>query len=419
MITTALLLLTAYLLLQFFSHGVTLLNLSHMRRSGVLIPAELSGFVDVETLHRAQTYETDKARFGIGASLFDTTVTVVFLFGGLMAWYDGWVRSFGLPFISEGLVFALLLSIAGECIDIPFSLYGTFRIEARHGFNTMTLRTWLLDFVKSLLISLVIMAFITAVALWLVQASPEHWWLWVWLFLLGFSLFVMYIAPYVIEPLFNKFEPVKDEVLAGEIIELCARAGIRASKVQQMDASKRSRHSNAYFTGIGRVKRIVLYDTLIAQMTHAEIVSVLAHEIGHWKKRHILKSLVLMQLFSFAGLYVAYQLVQGNALGQLFGMDVQTLMGKFVLLSFAVGIVMFPLKPLMLVWSRHNEREADRFSFELTGNSESMATSLIKLSKENLSNLYPHPLYVAMHYSHPPIVERVRTIRSFRQAQGS
>lgn len=412
--TTALFLLVAYLFVQFFSQAVMLLNLRHMRSKGLLIPSELAGCVDPDTVRRTQAYEADKTRFGIGSSLFDVLVTVVFIFGGLLAWYDGWIRSFGLPFISEGIVFALLLSVAGECIDIPFSLYGAFRIEARHGFNTMTFRTWVLDFAKSLLLSLIIFACIIMVAFWLVQTSPEQWWLYVWLFLLGFSLFVMYVAPYVIEPLFNKFEPVRDEKLADEIRELCARAGIMAGKVQQMDASKRSRHSNAYFTGIGRVKRIVLYDTLLAQMTHAEIVAVLAHEIGHWKKRHVFKSILLVQIFSFAGLYVTYQLVQGNALGHWFGLEVHTLMGKLVLIGFVVGIVMFPLRPLMLVWSRHNEREADRYSFELTGDRESMATSLIKLSKENLSNLYPHPLYVAMHYSHPPVVERVNTIRAFR-----
>lgn len=416
---SALLLLAAYLIVQFFSHAVTLLNLSHMRKSGLLVPAEFAEFLDSETLRRTQRYETDKTRFGIGTSLFDAAVTIVFLFGGLLAWYDGCIRAYGLPFITEGVVFVLLLSIAGEVIDIPFSLYGAFRIEARHGFNTMTFRIWVLDFAKSLLISLIITAFITTVALWLIQASPAHWWLWVWFFLLGFSLFVMYIAPYVIEPLFNKFEPVKDEKLAESIVALCAKAGIRAGKVQQMDASKRSRHSNAYFTGIGKVKRIVLYDTLLAQMSHAEILAVLAHEIGHWKKRHVLKSIVLMQMFSFAGLFLAFQYVQGTTLGDLFGQDVQTITGRFVMLGFVAGIVMLPLRPVMLAWSRHNEREADRFSFDLTGDSESMATSLIKLSKENLSNLHPHPLYVALHYSHPPIVERVRSIRAFVKGQAS
>lgn len=413
----AFVLLGVYVFIQLATHAVTLLNLRHMRLNGSMIPAELAAMIDPETVRRTQAYEADKARFGIGAALFDSAVTIIFLFG-VLAWYDGWVCGLGLPFIAEGLLFVILLYGAGEIIEIPFSLYGAFRIEARHGFNTMSFRTWLLDFVKSLLISLVILSLMTTVALWLVQVSPALWWFWIWLFLLGFSLFVMYIAPYVIEPLFNKFEPVSDELLAARIVELCARAGIRAEKVQQMDASKRSRHSNAYFTGIGRVKRIVLYDTLIAQMTPGEILAVLAHEIGHWKKRHVLKSLVLIQVCSFAGLYAAYYLVQGNLLGSFFGIDLQTIMGKFILLSFLAGIAMFPLRPLMLVWSRRNEREADRFSFELTGDSESMATSLIKLSKENLSNLHPHPLYVAIHYSHPPVVDRVRTIKAFGKKEG-
>lgn len=414
---TALLLLAAYALMILFSHGATLLNLRHMRMHGTLVPTELGRIIPSQTLSRIQAYESDKARFGIGASLFDAVVTVVFIFGGVLAWYDGWIRSFDLPFISGGVLFVFLLYSAGEVLDIPLALYRTFRIEARHGFNTMTLRLWILDFVKSTLISLAVLAVVSAGVLWLMQSSPGYWWFWAWLFLLCFSLFVMYIAPHIIEPLFNKFEPVKDEQLAGEIAAMCEKAGVHAGKVLKMDASRRSRHSNAYFTGIGRVKRIVLFDTLLAQMTHAEILSVLAHEIGHWKKRHIFKSIVLMQIFSFAGLSAAYVLVQGDALGQLFGVEVQTFMGKCILLSFVGVIVMFPFRPLMLAWSRHNEREADRFSFALTGDNESMATSLIKLSRENLSNLYPHPLYVALHYSHPPLVERVRAIRSFRKDQ--
>jgi STE24 endopeptidase len=252
------------------------------------------------------------------------------------------------------------------------------------------------------------MSLVIFAGLWLIKWSPEYWWFWVWSFLFLFSIFIMYISPYVIEPLFNKFTPIEDEALKERIVGLTEKGGIHTSRILRIDASKRSKHTNAYFTGIGKTKRIVLYDTLLESMSQDEILSVLAHEIGHWKKKHLLKTLAAVEVFSLISLYVSYRLIQSDFLLGLFNISADTIFAKFVILGFIAGILSIVLQPIVNFFSRRYERQADRISYELTKDVESMVSALVKLSKENLSNLYPHPLYVALYYSHPPILDRIR-----------
>jgi STE24 endopeptidase len=277
----------------------------------------------------------------------------------------------------------------------------------------MTVKLWISDFIKSLIISTIMMSLVIFAGFWLIQWSPDYWWFWVWSFLFIFSIFIMYVSPYVIEPLFNKFTPIEDESLKERIAGIAEKAGIHAGKILRIDASKRSKHTNAYFTGIGRVKRIVLYDTLLESMSHNEILSVLAHEIGHWKKKHLLKTLVVFEIFSLIALYISYRLIQTDLLLILFNIDTDTIFVKFILLAFLGGIISIILQPTANFFSRRREKQADVASYELTNDAEGMISALVKLSKENLSNLYPHPLYVSLYYSHPPILERIRTIKSF------
>jgi STE24 endopeptidase len=220
----------------------------------------------------------------------------------------------------------------------------------------------------------------------------------------------MYLSPYVIEPLFNKFEPVKEEGLEGDIRTLMAKTGLKVSRVMQMDASRRSRHSNAYFTGIGKVKRIVLYDTLLKQMTHDEVLAVLAHEVGHWKKGHIWKRLVMTEVMALASFYLAYRLTAWGGLPGLLRLPNSSFAAQLVILAFIGAIAAFPFTPLSNWLSRRQEREADGFASALTGTPAALASSLIKLSSENLANLHPHPVYAQFYYSHPPVVERVRKL---------
>lgn len=385
-----------------------------MKRHGSSVPAEFKGKVDEGFLKKAQNYEIEKSRLSIVSSLFDSIILLLFIFGGLLNIYNSWIASLNLAFIVSGWLFFLLLSYAEEIISIPFSLYNTFKIENKYGFNTMTLKLWVSDFFKSLLISTILTSLLLFSAFYLIQQSPNYWWLWVWCFILAYSIFIMYISPYVIEPLFNKFTPVEDESLKERIIRLTERVGIRASRILKIDASKRSRHTNAYFTGIGRTKRIILYDTLLQDMNHDEVMAVLAHEIGHWKKRHLLKMMMLFEIFSLIGLYLSFKLIQSNFLSLLFNISINTLFAKFIILAFIAGIITLPLKPLVNFFIRRHERQADRASYELTGDGVSMVSALIKLSKENLANLYPHPIYVILYYSHPPILERIRDIKGFR-----
>jgi STE24 endopeptidase len=230
----------------------------------------------------------------------------------------------------------------------------------------------------------------------------------------------MYLSPYVIEPLFNKFEPVTEEGLEGEITALMVKAGLTVSKVQQVDASKRSRHSNAYFTGIGRVKRIVLYDTLIAQMTHREILAVLAHEVGHWKLGHIRRRLILTEVSALAITSLAWLLISSGVLPRLLELPPApetSFMAQMVILSFLGTLAGFPLTPLSSWLSRRHEWQADKFAVELSGLPGALATALVKLSTENLSNFHPHPLYATWHYSHPPVVQRVARLKEAEDVQ--
>ncbi len=397
-----------------FTYWLRHINLRHLKLHGDTMPEGFEGAIDEEKLSRSSAYTFDSSRLGLWDSLLDNALLILFLFGGLIATYDGFVSSLSSSPILSAILFFLLLTWISTLLGIPFDLYGTFQIEARYGFNTTTPRIWITDFVKSQAIGAVLLAFLIAVVFLLIQWSPGSWWLWVWGFMALFSLFMMFISPYVIEPLFNKYGPVTEEGLEEDIRTMMEKAGLKVGKVQQMDASRRSRHSNAYFTGIGRVKRIVLYDTLIKQMSHREIVAVLAHEIGHWKKGHIWKRLLWAEIMALAGSWISFKLLMWQGLPGLLGLPADiSLPAKMVVLGFVASLALFPLGPLSAWRSRCHEQEADRFAAELTGRPEDLASALVKMSAENLSNLFPHPLYAAFYYSHPPAVERVRTLREW------
>ena len=394
-----------------FEYLLQYVNLGYLKKFGLAVPRELEGKVDEDLLKKTQAYEAEKTRFGFLSSGFSNILILVFIFGGLLNKYDAWIVSLNLSFIMSGLLFFLLLSYINTFISIPFGLYSTFKIERKYGFNTMTGRLWLVDFLKSLGLSTVLTSFLVSAGLWLVQSSPEHWWIWVWCFFLFFSLFVMYVSPYVIEPLFNKFTPVGEEKLEEGIRAILQKVGITVKRVFKMDASKRSRHTNAYFSGIGRVKRIILYDTLIEKMSHDEILAVLAHEAGHWKKKHVLKMIVAVEIISFVALYLSFVILRTDFLASLFRIRNATFFARLVVLAFIGDIISFPFTPLASYISRRFERESDRFACGLTENPEAMANALIELSKDNLSNLHPHPVYAAFYYSHPPVMQRIRNIR--------
>ena len=402
----------AYLLVVIFGYWLDFLNLSHLKKHGAEIPREFEGQIDQDLLSKTRNYTVEHTKFEFVSSVFHNIIFLVFILV-LLTVYNSWIISLDYSFIVTGLVFFLLLSYADTILSIPFSLYSTFKIENRFGFNTMTVKLWITDTVKSLIISTILMGLLISVGLYLIQKSPALWWLWVWCFFLVFGIFIMYISPYVIEPLFHKFSPIDNEELESEIKNLLNKAGIRVSRIFKVDASRRTKHTNAYFTGIGKTKRIVLYDTLIEKMNRDEILAVLAHEAGHWKKKHVLKHIITTEVIALVGIYIAFHVLQTDVLIDLFAIKQSSLFVKLILLGFIGSIILFPFGPLFHLISRRHENEADKYSFEMTGKAEGMISALVKLSKDNLSNLHPHPLYALFHYSHPPVLERIRKLKGW------
>ncbi|MFP3869434.1 MAG: M48 family metallopeptidase [Syntrophobacteria bacterium] len=409
--------LTVYLL--FFSVSLILkcLNLRHLKDRGGEVPPEFAGAVNAQILQQTAAYTVETSRLAMVASIVDSGLVLLFFFGGLIVVYDGWIFSLCESFVGRGVLFFLGIYYLETLFGIPFNLFKNFNIENRYGFNTMTPRLWLSDLVKSIVISTVLLAALVAAGLYLVDLSPQWWWLWVWGVFLFVSIFLMYISPYLIEPLFFRFEPLQIEELESDIRALVEKTGLKVNHVLQVDASRRSRHSNAYFSGIGRVKRIVLFDTLLESMSHREILAVLAHELGHWKKRHILKRIILTEAAALGASFLAFKMLAWEGLPQVVGLQQGSFYVRVAVLGFLGSLLVFPLAPVVSFISRSHEWEADRFACELTGRPLDLAGALVKLSRENLANLHPHPLYAAFYYSHPPVVERVRALKQQAGAQ--
>jgi STE24 endopeptidase len=343
-------------------------------------------------------------------SLFDDALLITVIMLGVIPWLAAELYP-GFGFITAGLAFFGILFFLSWMIGLPFSLYGTFVIEKKYGFSTITLRMWLTDMLKGAAISIVLMGALLAIFLWLLDSTPL-WWFWAWLVFSGFQLLMLWLYPVLIAPLFNKFEPVEDEELKKGIVDMMEKKGLKVQGIFQIDAGKRSRHTNAYFTGIGKTKRIGLYDTLLQSHPREEIMAVLAHELGHWTRRHVLKQFALMEIVSLLALSVSAYLIRSEQFYSIFGFS-ETI--AFAGLFF-VGVVLKPLSlfftPIGTAMSRRFERQADSDACDLTGNADALANAFKRLAKDNLANLHPHPLYSWFYYSHPPLVERIRAIKA-------
>jgi STE24 endopeptidase len=404
--------LILYITIEAAEQFLAIINLKHLAKHGAEVPPGFEKHVDSSTLTRIRDYTVEHGRVDRIAAVVSMGVTILFLFGGLLNRLNSFIGEQGWAPVTSGVIFFMVLIYGETLISMPFSLYNTFSIEKRFEFTNQTLGLWLKDFIKSLILNTLLLGFLLYVLLWFIRVLPDFWWLAGWVFMLLFSIFLLYISPYVIEPLFNKFKPMEDISLEGKIKETLARVGLKINRVFSMDASKRSSHSNAYFTGIGHVKRIVLFDTLLANHGDDEIIAILAHEAGHWKKKHILKMLVLSQIIGLVGFYLAHKLIAGDILAEVFMLDIPTIHAKLLLAIFIGTLALFPIKPLMAYISRLHEIEADNFALQLTEAPGPMANALIKLGKDNLANLHPHPLYAAVYYSHPPMAQRVKRILS-------
>lgn len=404
--------LIAFLAWALLQHGLDALNQRHLQQAGTAAPAVLQGQVDPGLLQQTRDYTLAKHRAATLGAVIGQAAALVLFYGGLLRWLDAWVAAWRLPFVLSTAIFFLLLFLAQTCLFLPLSWYRQFRLEARFGFNTMTPGLWLRDTAKSLLLGVLLLFPASAAGAWLAARFPTTWWLWVWGLGALLNWLVMIIGPLWLQPLFNRFTPLPAGNLTEGIKTLLERAGIRVGKVFSMDASRRSRHTNAYFTGVGRVKRIVLFDTLLAKLSEPEILAVLAHEAGHWRKRHLLKRMGVSFLLGAAACWLAFLLTRDQTLAVAFGLPNATFAAKLTLAGLVLQVLAFPLTPCLLAWSRRQERAADRFAAGLTGGPAPLASALVKLFRDNLSNWTPHPWYAAFHYSHPPLLERLEKLRA-------
>ena len=393
------------------------LNLRYVRarRAERNIPDFFQGKISSEDYHKSVEYTLAKGEFQRWAEIYDRFVALAALFSGLLHYLDRlsdqWTAKFFPVSQGQGIIFCLLVALVLSLASLPTDLYSTFGLEARFGFNKMTPGLYIADKVKALLIGLVIGVPFLFVLFWLMTEMGRFWWIWAFVFISGFQLLMIVVYPTLIAPLFNKFEPLKEGELRDRILRLADQIGFKTSGIYSMDGSKRSGHSNAYFTGIGKAKRIVLFDTLIDQMTIPQGLAVLAHEMGHYKMKHIRRMLVVQTVFLFIGLYVLSLLLTYEPLFAAFGFDHPSNHVALVLFSLLAGPFTFYLSPLMNLLSRKHEYEADSFAATTLHEGKSMEEALVNLTVKNLSNLTPHPWYSAYHYSHPTPAERIAAIR--------
>jgi STE24 endopeptidase len=391
-------------------------QMRHVAVNRAAVPAAFAGTVTLEAHQRAADYTLAKGRFGLVSAAFGSALLLAWtLLGGLDA-LNAVLRDAVLPtWGSMAYQLALLaaFSVIGGLIELPLDWYSTFRIEQRFGFNRMSLGLWLADMVKGALVGALIGLPLAALVLWIMGASGGLWWLWAWFAWVGFNLLMLVIYPTVIAPIFNKFEPLPDEALKSRVQSLMQRCGFAAKGLFVMDGSRRSAHANAYFTGLGAAKRVVFFDTLLKRLSAEEVEAVLAHELGHFKHKHVTKRMVAIFGLSLAGLALLGWLAGQS--GFYAGLGVQPNFGApndaLALLLFMLALPPFTffISPLMAHFSRRDEFQADAYACA-QADGRDLASALLKLNEDNATTLTPDPLYVRFYYSHPPTLERLAAL---------
>ncbi|MGO9121319.1 MAG: M48 family metallopeptidase, partial [Desulfomonilaceae bacterium] len=310
-----------YLFQMVFSLWLDQLNRRHLADAGKEIPAAFEGFVDQDNLSKMDSYTIDRSRLFQTRKIISDILLLAFILSGFFLVLNDCGMHVVVGYVWPGVIFFLLFGSIFFILDLPFDFYETFVIEEKYGFNKSDTKTWIIDNIKSGIISIVLLVAILAPLLWIIQAFPNYWWFWGFAIVAFVQLVLVVLYPIVIAPIFNKFERLKDQVLADEVNALAKNLGMKTSGIFQMDAGRRSTHSNAYFTGLGKTKRVVLFDTLIQSHGHDEILSILAHEIGHYKLKHIMKSYVIAQLSMLAGFYLTFLILNWNSFYETFGFE--------------------------------------------------------------------------------------------------
>jgi STE24 endopeptidase len=400
-------------------------QIRHVGAHRETVPAAFQGTVGLEAHRKAADYAIARERFGLVGAAWGAMMLVGWtLLGGLDAlhvWSLDLGQRLGLGPIAMQLAFLVACSVIGGLLTLPLGWYETFRLEQRFGFNRVTPALWLADLAKELLVSAVLLLPLGALVLALMGAAGSWWWLWAWGALVGFVLLMQLAYPTLIAPLFNRFEPLGDDALAARVQALMQRCGFRARSLLVMDGSRRSAHSNAYFTGLGAAKRVVFYDTLLSRLTHGEIEAVLAHELGHFHHRHLLKRMVSIVFFSGAALALLGWLSTQTAFYA--GLGVQPRPGQphdalaLQLFLLVLPTFAFFVSPVFAHYSRRDEFQADAYA-SAHANPRELQAALLKLYEDNASTLTPDPLYVRFHHSHPPAAQRLAALARAASAPG-
>jgi STE24 endopeptidase len=408
--------ISVYLLSMVLCLAIERINIRYLNKFGEKVPIAFQGVIHEGELKNIIRYTSDNFRFNFVRTSAGKMLFLLIIISGGLPWFDEKLANTN--FLSAGLIFFAVIGLGEMLAGLPFDYYHSFVIEERYGFNTKTLKIWISDLVKGLLVMIVLGGFLLSALLLMLKYLGENWWIWAWAVFLGFQLLMTVLYPTIIAPLFNAFTPLEAGDLKIGIKRLAQREGLDIEGIYQMDATRRTRHTNAYFTGLGKAKRIVLFDSLIQCHSQAEILSILAHEIGHLKKNHIKKQILLSGFVSLLLFFLAAKLMAWEKLYESFGFSA---MSPYVGL-FLVGILWEPvnffLSPIGKAVSRKFEREADFYSLGILKTAKPLVTALKKMAKENLSNIRPHPLYVFFNYSHPPLLERIEYLETGEMSPG-
>lgn len=386
-------------------------HVRHVRLHREVVPAEFSGEIGLEAHQRAADYTCEKTRLAMASMTVEALIVIALTFGGaLQALHE--LSAWWLPGgVGRGLVLIALVTLLMTAIDLPFSYYRTFRIEQRFGFNRMTPRLFFIDLAKSMLLAAVFGIPLAACVLWLMEKSGSFWWLHAWLVWVVFNLFMLAIYPTVIAPLFNRFSPMQDTELRERVERLLARCGFRVKGLMVMDGSRRSSHGNAYFTGFGKSKRIVFFDTLLSRLNPAEVEAVLAHELGHFKLRHVVKRMAWIFVASLGVLWLLGYLAQQDWFYEGLNVHARSTALALILFFLVLPSFAFLAQPLGAMYSRKHEFEADRYAAQ-NASAVDLVSALVKLYRDNASTLTPDPAHSAFYDSHPPAITRIARLKA-------
>jgi len=387
------------------------ISLLNLRALSPLLPPEFADIYDQEKYAQSQEYARATINFNLLQSSYSFLITIFFLLFGGFNMIDIWARNFTFGEIVTGIIFTFSLLFLSFLSTLPFSIYSTFIIEERFGFNRTTISTFILDIIKAATLSIVIGAPLLALILWFFMSTGSQAWIYCWLGVFLFSLLLQFLAPVLIMPLFNKFSPISDGTLKERILQYAHKENFKLQGIFIMDSSKRSAKLNAFFTGFGNFRKIVFYDTLLEKLKESEIVAILAHEMGHFKLRHIVKMTIGSAIQTGIMFYLLSFFLENRGLSTAFRMEHMSIYSSLIFFGFIYSPVNMLISIIFNLISRRHEYDADRYAAQTTEQPKYLIEALKKLSVANLSNLTPHPLHVFLHYSHPPVLMRIKKLQ--------